>query len=457
MKTIGHLALFGSFAAAGLGLAICVGMSTPVAATSQKSVKQASLVQTNDSAPAASTPTRPGAPMGDKSALPRAEKTVLTFAGNAASNVSGTLALASAGAASPQGKTIVAGAAQGQDSLGIRIYRTSYITAAALKTLVAPLLTEKTGVVSVSTRNEARVAANNAPAGSDKPFGNEVLVVRDYESVLTQIDKLVAEADVHPMQISIEAIILGVKLRDRDNCGVDFLSLNQNANLRFDLGSPAASLINGSIGGGLKFGFLEGNLDAFFDALEHFGPTDVIADVVANARLTALSKPRLRNQIGQQRGSVSPLGAETMSAKSIPLLDIGTQLRLQPYVFGDGLIHMEIEPGPADKDAASDSTGGAQSNQAITQVITLREGSTVVIGGAIRQQPSDSRSQLPLLSNLPLAGFVYRQTNATPGREEVLALITPRIVREAAPGAPAPPAGKGPTTASTGKHRKATK
>ena len=42
---------------------------------------------------------------------------------------------------------------------------------------------------------------------------------------------------------------------------------------------------------------------------------------------------------------------------------------------------------------------------------------------------NDSSQQLPLLANLPLSGFVYRQTNPTPGREEVLALITPRMVR----------------------------
>jgi type II secretory pathway component GspD/PulD (secretin) len=211
--------------------------------------------------------------------------------------------------------------------------------------------------------------------------------------------------------------------------------------------------MDANISGGLKFGFLEGNLDAFFDALEHIGATDVIADVIANARLTVLSKPRLRTQVGQQRGYVNPMVAETTTAKSIQLLDMGARLRLQPYVFGDGLIHMEIEPGPTDRDAAIDSTGTGLSNRAITQVITLRDGCTAVIGGVIRQQPSNSGSQPPLLGNLPLAGFVYRQTDATPGPEEVLALITPHVVRETIPATPSSPASKGPTTASSGRHR----
>ena len=256
------------------------------------------------------------------------------------------------------------------------------------------------------------------------------------------------------MQLSIEAIILGVKLRERDNSGVNFLSLSQNPTIRFDLGSPATAMM-GANTSGLKFGFLEGNLDAFFDALERIGPTDVIADVIASSRLTVLARPRLRNQVGQQRGYVNPMAAETTSAKSIPLLDIGAQLRLQPYVFGDGLIHMEIEPAPADKEAAMDSSG-ASSCPAITQVIMLRDGCTAVIGGVIRQQPNNGSNQLPLLANLPLAGFVYRQTNATPGREEVLALITPQIVRETTPAARLP-AHKGPAIASGSRHRRPAK
>ncbi len=80
----------------------------------------------------------------------------------------------------------------------------------------------------------------------------------------------------------------------------------------------------------------------------------------------------------------------------------------------------------------------------------LHDGCTAVIGGVIREQPSNNGTQLPLLGNLPLSGFVYHQTNETPGRAEVLVLITPRIVRESAP---AKTASQGPARVSTGRAR----
>jgi type II secretory pathway component GspD/PulD (secretin) len=451
MKTFGHLALFGSFAAAGVALAICVGLSTPVTGKSQKAAPPAATAQARDEAvPVAATPVQSAGLRGDKPDLPRADRTVSAFTEGAASNLSGMVAAASARPTLAPEKASVGGAAQAGEQIGIRVYHTSYIAVSELKMLVAPLLTERTGVVSVSARGEAGFV-NSEATGSDKP-AKEVLVVRDYETVLLQIDRLVAEVDVRPTQLSIEAIILGVKLRERDNSGVSFPTLSQSPNIRFDLGSPGTSLINANIGG-LKFGFLEGNLDTFFDALERIGPTDVIADVIATARLTVLAKPRLRNQV--QRGYVGPPAADATATKSIPLLDIGAHLRLQPYVFGDGLIHMEIETGPSDREAAMESGGAAGPHRAITQVITLRDGCTAVIGGVIRQHPDRSDSQLPLLASLPLSGFVYRQTNVTPGREEVLALITPQIVREPAPAvAQSQPASKRPATASASAARR---
>ena len=62
----------------------------------------------------------------------------------------------------------------GMDRIGTRVYRTNYITAAELKALITPLLTEKTGVVSVSTPAEAGIPTSDSAAGGDKFAGGEV-------------------------------------------------------------------------------------------------------------------------------------------------------------------------------------------------------------------------------------------------------------------------------------------
>ena len=104
---------------------------------------------------------------------------------------------------------------QALDRVNTRIYRPNYVTAAEMRTLIQPLLTEKIGMVSVSSAAEVGIAASDANAGGDKYAGGEVVLVRDYTAVLNQIDQVVAEIDIRPLQVSIEAMIMGSASRSK--------------------------------------------------------------------------------------------------------------------------------------------------------------------------------------------------------------------------------------------------
>ncbi len=319
---------------------------------------------------------------------------------------------------------------QRMDRIATRVYRTNYVTAAELKALVTPLLTERVGVVSVSTPAEAGIATSDAGAGGDKFSGAEVLVVRDYEAVLSQVDQLVNEVDVRPLQVSIEAMILSVQLKDDDKFGVNFQLLRDNPNIRFGLGAPPQSLSAAAfpLNGGLKFGFLDSNLGAFIEALETVGDTNV----VANPRLMVLNKQRAEIQIGEKKGYINQTVTETSSSNSVEFLDIGAQLRLRPFISSDGMIRMEVHPELSDGEVTV-VEGNTLPNKQLTQVTTnimVRDGCTVVIGGLIREQLISTITQIPVLGNLPVVGFVFRQSDEKTERREVLVLITPRIIYE---------------------------
>jgi len=318
---------------------------------------------------------------------------------------------------------------QAMDQIRTRTYRPNYVTAAELKALITPLLTENVGVVSVSTPAESGIGLDDSTAGGDQFSGGDVLVVRDYEAVLSQIDQMVTEIDTRPMQVSIEAMILSVKLKDTDKFGVNFQFLRDNPNVSFGLGSPVSDLSDFKLNGGLKFGFIDTNLGAFLDALEQVGDTNV----VANPRLMVLNKQRAEIQIGEKKGYISQTITETTSTQSVEFLELGAQLRLRPFISSDGLIRMEVHPELSDGDVKVDPTGITLPNKELTQVTTnimVRDGCTVVIGGLIREQLANTTTQVPVLGNLPFVGFAFRQTEENTERHEVLVLITPRIIYE---------------------------
>jgi len=316
---------------------------------------------------------------------------------------------------------------QALDEIGTRVYRPNYITAAELTALITPLLTETVGVVSVSSPAESGIGTDTSTVGGDQFAGADAVVVRDYEAVLAEIDQVVDEVDVRPLQVAIEAMILSVKLNDEDKFGVDFALLREN--LRIGIGFPAPTLPGVKFeSGGLKLAFFDGNIGAFLEALETIGDTNVIA----TPRLMVLNKHRAEIQIGEKKGYVSTTVTETASTQSVEFLDIGAQLRLRPFISSDGYIRMEVHPELSDGSVEIEG-GFTLPNKEVTEVTTnimVRDGRTVIIGGLVREQLVNTTSQVPLFGNLPLLGFIFRNTKETTERREVLVLITPRIVYE---------------------------
>lgn len=318
---------------------------------------------------------------------------------------------------------------QALDRVCTRVYRPNYVTATELQKLIQPLVTEKIGVVSVSTPAQIGIPTDGLAAGGNSFSGGDVVVVRDYEAVLAQIDQMVAEVDVRPLQVHIEAMILSVKLKDENKFGVNFQLLRDKQNINFALGKPETSLANMTYEkGALKFGFLDSSLGAFLEALETIGDTNV----VASPRLMVLNKQRAEIQIGEKKGYVSTTVTETSSTQSVEFLDIGTLLRLRPFISNDGLIRMEIHPELSDGNVDT-SSGFTLPNKEITQVTTnvmVRDGCTVVIGGLMRNNLATDTAQIPLFGNLPLVGFLFRSKSETTERREVMVLLTPHIVYE---------------------------
>ncbi|MCI0358693.1 MAG: secretin and TonB N-terminal domain-containing protein [Planctomycetaceae bacterium] len=315
------------------------------------------------------------------------------------------------------------------DRIITKVYKPNYIKAADLQFLIAPHLSKPLGSCSVSAPSEVDIPSDQNKTGGNGYAGTDVVVVRDYETVIAEIDQLYQLVDVKPKQVAIEAMILSVSLSDEYKFGVNFAALRNNANVRLISGNPAASLASiTTTDGGFKFGFLDSNLALFINALETIGDTNVIA----SPRLTCLNKQRAEIQIGEELGYVSTTITETSSTQSINFLETGALLRIRPFIGDDGMIRLEVHP-ELSTGAVNEKAGLAIPDKQVTQVTTnimCPDGCTVVIGGLIREDLQTDTTQIPLLGNLPWVGPLFRQKTENVDRNEVIVLITPRIVSE---------------------------
>ena len=65
--------------------------------------------------------------------------------------------------------------------------------------------------------------------------------------------------------------------------------------------------------------------------------------------------------------------------------------------------------------------------EARTEVL-VKDGDTTVIGGIYTRRNSESWNEVPLLSRIPILGWLFKKKAVTDDRTELLIFITPRIV-----------------------------
>jgi type IV pilus assembly protein PilQ len=173
-------------------------------------------------------------------------------------------------------------------------------------------------------------------------------------------------------------------------------------------------------------GVVTNNVNVFISALE--GITDTT--IMANPKVLALNKQKAEVIVGSETGYLTTTTTETSSTQTVEFLKTGTRLVFRPYIGDDGYIRMEVHP--------EDSSGGLQTaanlpfktTTEVTSNVMVKDGHTIVIGGLFRDESSSTKSQVPILGNLPLAGALFRQKRDTTKREEVIILLTPHIVKD---------------------------
>ncbi|MBB3121929.1 type III secretion system outer membrane ring subunit SctC [Pseudoduganella violacea] len=242
---------------------------------------------------------------------------------------------------------------------------------------------------------------------------------------------LIAELDVPPQQIEIEALIIDMDRSNLSEMGVEWgvragvVDATFNATTADSRGTqlplPGSTL-------------LISNINRFYarlKALEAKGEARVLATP------TVLTLDNVAAVLDLSQTAYVPLVGERVA----DLADItaGTLLRVIPRIIreADGAkVHLEvdIEDGSLDSAGNSGSGGGkdARSNVRVTRstistqaIVDLQQ--TLMIGGYRAERMSTDKQKTPLLGDIPLVGGLFRNESASRSTRERLFLITPRL------------------------------
>ena len=59
----------------------------------------------------------------------------------------------------------------------------------------------------------------------------------------------------------------------------------------------------------------------------------------------------------------------------------------------------------------------------------MQSGRTILLGGLIKESVSKTEGGVPMASNIPVIGDLFRQHSDTGFRQELIVMITPRVIR----------------------------
>ena len=294
-----------------------------------------------------------------------------------------------------------------------------------------------TGIEAVGTESGASQRLDNSTRITAQVSSNQLLI-RTRPAQWAEIEAAVKRLDNAPMQVQIETRILEVNLSGELDLGVQWY-LGRLAGNSASTTVANASGSQGALGGGgaglgaadsLFYSFVSSNLQVALHALETNGRTQV---------LSAPSLVVMNNQQAQiQVGDNIPISQTTVNTNvsdttlsSVEYVQTGVILDVLPRINPGGLVYMDIKQQVSDANTSTalDNNGNPRiSTRSVSTQVAVQSGQTVLLGGLIKQDNSDTASTVPYLGRIPGLRWLFGTTSKSKKRTELIVLITPRVV-----------------------------
>jgi len=271
------------------------------------------------------------------------------------------------------------------------------------------------------------------------PNTNSLLVMtssKNYQKIKPTIEEL----DKPVAQVLIKVLFAELSHTNSVDLGTEFSMLNLNN----DGGStqttqvfgrpPTLTLPGGATGPtGLSVRTIQGDLDLVLHALQETGRLNVLSRPYVLTRNNQLARITVAEEVPIPTGSTTVAGQTqtTITYRN----DIGIVLNVTPSINPEGIVNMVVVPQITTR--TGETVAISETLEAETFItrsaetrVAVRDGQTIVIGGLIEDQETDTVRKVPLLGDIPVAGNLFKRTIKEKRKTELLIFLTPRVAQE---------------------------
>jgi len=296
------------------------------------------------------------------------------------------------------------------------------------------LLTEKGGTSSANaaiTDTVKKILSNNGSVVEDSRLNG--LVVTDIPSRMPLIAQTITSLDVPVPQVMLEVEMLDVSKNMVDNLGFKFEDNPFTLVLPGEFQRRGASFFMGSksnIGneGAVTLGQTYAQILAFLR-------TDTDTRTLARPRLLTLNNEPaeikiITDEVIGEKVTRNEVG--TITEREAERAQTGISLRVTPQIdLQTGEITMFLYPSVKEARASAMGDYRDPEERGTKSLVRVRDGETVIVGGLIRNDLERVTTQVPIFSDIPIIGALFRHKNTIKDRQrELLIFITPHIIKD---------------------------
>lgn len=302
------------------------------------------------------------------------------------------------------------------------------------------------------------------------------LIITDVPEIFPQVENILAELDIKPPQILIEAQIVEVSKTSGLNLGFEYggsggTMLTMTAPSRkitsevmhgfssdgvtklhgWDWIFPSSKELNdsNSSSGGSSSGGSSSNSSSSEGGNNQAGLLNLSAfNIVLRSLLTKgeakyLGKPKvvtLNNKtatittstdatVGQTM-SQSGSSSDTMTTVSAERKRVGLSLQVTPQVNREGYVTLFVQPSYSDVVSSGFDFSMDTITRATSTLVRVKNGQTVVIGGLLTSRETEQTRKVPLLGDIPVLGWLFTSKSKSKSTTDLVIFITPTILAE---------------------------
>lgn len=283
------------------------------------------------------------------------------------------------------------------------------------------------------------------------------LMVMASPSDIVAIKEIVKELDIQLAQVLIETVVMEVGLTHSVATGIDWvrhIDPNKQVNNPWILGGGGGTtrptnliedLLNGvtnvySAASGITYlsTFKNLNLDMVIQASKEDGRTKIMTSPILltqdnkEAEIKATELRYLykgKRYVGYNTGTTSG-GYED----DIEQRDVGLTVKITPRINPDGMVVLIVEEKFEQIMESGQTINGVVwptvQTRELKSELSVVNGQTIVLGGLVQTETSNSSTGIPILKDIPWVGqYLFGSTKKSEHRKELLVFLTPHVFK----------------------------